>query len=411
MANEKQDGSNLLSLEATTGRCKVGCELCFVNLGQQGNTVPLNILHPWKAVEWYEESKKKGWKAPPKDPTPEEILEEEYKDREGRMKIREVPSWRLGLATVTSATMIPKSNKAMKPSKRKKLIECNDGSMLPAILRVSSMSDSSLAPRPWLEKVRDMWGGYCFFNSNIRAIERNPELTRGVFHKLVSTMNGGYQTLHKPTPKAGIKVATGEFYKVLSRAYKKDFHEGYKFGSDTKRDVLHSMQKGKPRDENADFWNPQSLSDIGLRDYEDLIKFYRLRVCPTIWPDPHTDRPVVCTVLRFKSLAMLFEFARRYKLKAEVQDRRDLQGQGWQPLRRRSNQGEALDKKRRPERVPLCRGGERVHALRRFLPSAQQGAARLLALRLRPGGPLVQGLRALRDGRRHRRWWGLRGDG
>jgi hypothetical protein len=301
MGNEKQDGSNLLSLEATTGRCKVFCELCFVNLGQQGFTVPLNILHPWKAKAWYDEAKQKGWKAPPKDPTPEEVVVEDGK---------EIPLWRLGLANVASATMIPKTTKSAKPSRRRKLIKCNDGSMLPAILRVSSMSDSSLSPRPWLENVRDMWGGYCFFNSNIRAVGRHPEMLQEVFHKVVVTMNGGYQKLAKPTPKVGMEYAEGEIARRLK------LPEGYKFGIDTKRDILGSM--GAAADEDADFLNPLSLSDIDLADYEDLIKFYRLRVCPTIWPDPHTDRPVVCTVLRFKGLGLLLEFARRYKLHAEV---------------------------------------------------------------------------------------------
>ncbi len=313
MGNEKQDGSNLLSIEATTGRCKVHCELCFVNLGMQGNTVPLNILHPFKAKKWFDEARKRGWKAPPKDPAPEEVVEVKYEDDKGRKKTREVPLWRLGLANIPSATMIPKSARTMKPSKRKATMECNDGSMLPPILRVSSMSDSSLSPPEWLESIRDTWGDYCFFNSNILAVRRNPEMIREIFHKVVVTMNGGHQKLPHPTPKAGVKFAKGDVARKLK------LKDGFKFGTDTKRDVLHSMQSGEPHDEDGDFLNPLSLTEIGLDDCENRVKFYRLRVCPTIWAEPHTDKPVVCTVLRFKGLSLLFEFARRYKFYVEVQ--------------------------------------------------------------------------------------------
>ena len=256
MANAKQDGSNLKNTEFYTGRCPSQCEQCFVNFGQQGSTVIKNIQHP-SQVKWRAYARECGWKG---------------------------GNW-----------AIPKSPESI-ATHQQKVITVGE-QQLPVFLRVSSMSDSSLSPAWWINDVRDAWGDHCFFNSAIKSINAHPE-NMALYHKLVVTMNPGKQAI----PKA---FGTGQC---------------------TPKSFLGSMGKRGP----MDFMSPTTLSNLGLGDFEGAIKFYRLRAISTIWPyltvgsekvPAHVmsaDIPIVVTQMRFKSLANICEFARKYGLHIEV---------------------------------------------------------------------------------------------
>jgi hypothetical protein len=86
------------------------------------------------------------------------------------------------------------------------------------------------------------------------------------------------------------------------------------FGSKT------AIKARTPKNEPTDFLHPLSLTDVGLQDCEERIKFYRLRCLPTIqgrWVN-EPQAPVVITKMRFLSMAYLCEFAQRYRLNIEV---------------------------------------------------------------------------------------------
>ena len=78
------------------------------------------------------------------------------------------------------------------------------------------------------------------------------------------------------------------------------------------------------------FFAPVRLRDIKpqYEEYEQNIKFYRVRALPTIQPDVSAfgDVPVVYTVLRFKTVMQTLEFAAKYGLDAEcaVKSRKDM---------------------------------------------------------------------------------------
>lgn len=153
------------------------------------------------------------------------------------------------------------------------------------------------------------WGDQCFFNSAIRSIEKTRNT--GVmdhYHKLVVTLNPGQQNVNKfrpATSRADTKPARTKEANAWKRAVNKAGDFPY-------------MSMGKAVDVPMDFLHPKTLTDIGLGQYEKIIKFYRLRALPTIRGHFATDRPVVITQMRFKSLYHAFEWCRRYKLNFEV---------------------------------------------------------------------------------------------
>jgi len=294
--NQKLDGSNQGNVEAYTGRCPVMCEQCFVNWGQQGFTTAYNILNK-KNHKWFAYAVKHGWHKPKADPTGQ----------------------RLGVVEQRSTYRIPRMP-SPHSKRRLKTVECDDGRMHPAFLRVGSMSDSSLSPQDWNDNVREIWGDYCYFNSAIQAVKKHPNQLRETFHNVVITVNGGRQKL-PPVPQPGPLGTSASFDVSL------EFIRG-------------SMGAAKPKP--SDFLHPQTLTDIGLGAYEDRARFYRLRAIPTIHGEIETDKPIVITAMRFKSVAHILEFARRYQLNIEVFTRtkkEECRAFGVTPKRPRKGQG------------------------------------------------------------------------
>lgn len=173
------------------------------------------------------------------------------------------------------------------------------------------MSDSSWAPFEWLEAVHGAWGDHCFFNSAIRSLNRAVR-TYGVglmdrYHKLVVTVNPGKQRYRDMREQTSRLIDEAERDREASRWYTRNRQRLNACGS-----------MGDPVETPRDFFHPESLSDIGLASYEDVIKFYRLRALPTVAPRFETDAPVVVTQMRFKGLDHTLEFCRRYGLDCEV---------------------------------------------------------------------------------------------
>lgn len=326
MSNQKQDGSNCINVEWSTGRCPTGCEQCFVNFGQQGQATCRGMVNPGStaaATKKIEESLRQiaavGKKT--KLYTPPPRLPKGTKAGKGReLLLREIKGSAKGFFNIpTKGANDPWAVKARSAQRRMRQdVEGLDEELVfPFFLRASSMSDSSWAPPEWLRAVRDAWGNHCFFNSAIRSLasaKRAPH-RRAVFdeyHKLVVTLNPGQQrvTPMRPTtsrPKS--KAARTKEAAQWKRAHPWNAH-----GS-----------MGKPVATPMDYFNATTLSEIGLQGLEDVIKFYRLRALPTIWPyvngqrpDGDFDLPIVTTQMRFKGLDHALEFARRYKLESEV---------------------------------------------------------------------------------------------
>jgi hypothetical protein len=279
MGNSKQAASNITSAEFYTSRCPVQCEMCFNNYGQTGSAVVHNITCK-KSKKWFEYAKKNGWKPAPKKPTDD-------------------PS-RLAGYSKASAIMVPRmptvewTRRGTEGQARQSFVRLGAGKdqvHLPLINRVCSMSDASFAPEWWVKQLLDVWGDYCFFNSSIRALQLKPGYIKADrFNRVVVTANPGHQTLPsvKPPHAAG-GIPVTELY-----------------GSMGKRG-------------DGDFLSPLTLTNIGLGEHEGLVKFYRLRALPTIQGRLETDAPVVITQMRFLGAAAIFEFARKYGLRCEIQ--------------------------------------------------------------------------------------------
>jgi hypothetical protein len=262
-ANAKQENSNLLSAEAYTGQCPVQCEQCFVNFGRSGRQ-SCNVIAKGKgpgAKEARKRARAYGW------------------DGKSCLIWKE-PDWEWF-------------------NHGPRMIRLPTGYVIPSILRISTLSDSSLSKKKWCQDILDLWGDHCFFNTTIRMVKASSRNLREVFHKVVVTVNGGYQQPYMvPPPPKGYTTwpKTIESAEVFARLAK------------------GSMDAQLPKYRFATFDSPKTLSDIGLEDQESKVKFYRLRDLPTIQPSLETDLPVVHTMMRFNGVQNICEFARRYGL-------------------------------------------------------------------------------------------------
>jgi len=166
-ANAKQEDSNLLSAEAYMGQCPVLCEQCYVNFGQTGRSSCTAIVKgkSREAKEARRRARAMGW------------------DGKAQVIWRD-PDWEWY-------------------NQGPRLIRLDTGYIIPSILRVSTLGDSSIARKKWCEEILDLWGDHCFFNSTIRILKTRNRNLREVFHKVVVTANGGYQRpyLLPPAPK------------------------------------------------------------------------------------------------------------------------------------------------------------------------------------------------------------------
>ena len=312
MGNQKQDGSNVINAEYTTGRCRTQCEQCFVNFGQQGQATCKAIVKPdWADVlKWIEaQSKEFGrYTAPPK-------FKRVGKLPAGReWLLRKLTKKGKGMTNIpTKGAWYPRVLERQYAQRKKRQVVKSIEHLgeFPFFLRVSSMSDSSWAPFEWLDGVYNAWGDHCFYNSAIRSLKRATDLY-GIglmdrYHKLVVTVNPGHQKLRDFREQTSRSLDPGERSRETNQ-WARENHE--------RLSAAGSM--GEPIEKDRDFFHPQSLSDIGLGSYEDVIKFYRLRALPTVQPRFETDAPVVITQMRFKGLDHGLEFCRRYGLKCEV---------------------------------------------------------------------------------------------
>jgi hypothetical protein len=261
--NRKQEGSNILSAEAYTGRCPIQCELCYVNFGEPGQAKVKGIRDGKGniAASTREFAERHGWKGGP-----------------FRIWLRPAAEWY---------------------DHGPRMFRLPTGYVLPAILRISSCGDSSMSPAAWCRDIKALWGSSCFFNSTIRAIKQRPANLRDeVFHKLVVTTNGGYQKVYEhvdPMPTYAIKNAQYFFDKVYGTMDPPSAAAGF-----------------------ANFLDPHTLTSAGFAEHEGRIKFYRLRTLPTVVPWLETDKPVVHTMVRFKGVWNACEFARAYGMELEV---------------------------------------------------------------------------------------------
>jgi hypothetical protein len=370
VANMKTDDSGIITTECFTGRCPVRCEMCFVNFGEGGSSVPFGIyssngVHQFNyancrtTMERLRKDRKRGemdWFANalcgpdlglagdnnrPRKWTPVVGVDVDTgrptpfrADMRGDDYLQVLKP----LGDDPGLFSIPKVPEA--PWFR--FIEATrtfNGQWTPSILRVNSMSDSSVAPTEWCEQILDIWGDRCFFNSNIHAISRYPaNLRSGVYHKLVVTANPGLQKLHAgldryklyhPTPE---DMAQDPDMRSLAREMGMGDVASL---TDGERDGLITLRLGAgtmkgTAERRWHFYNPWRLMDLdpSYEQYEANIKFYRVRGLPTIQPDvskfdgpdvpKHLRKPVVYTVLRFKTVAQTLEFARKYDIEADV---------------------------------------------------------------------------------------------
>jgi len=260
--NKKQVGSNIGSLDHSSGMCPSHCELCFVNYSR------LAYYKYLLSEKRQQEARKAGWTGGP--------------------------------------YLIPRSyDQAFDCFVRS--VECSDGNVYPLIMRSGSNHCSAYPPKSWTRKVRDAWGDYLFFNVSVRSIAAKKFGGHSVrhnldsFHKLVVTVNGGHQLPRRP-------VVGGTKEEKEKRRISGILNVQKSFGS-----------RGP-----GDFMSPQSLHDIELPGLQTILKWYRLRVLPTVRPRFETDLPVVGTVLRFRGSFDAVAFARKYGFGIEVEtgDRR-----------------------------------------------------------------------------------------
>lgn len=329
MANAKQDGSNLLNAEYHTGRCKTLCEQCFVNFGQQGSATCLGTVNQDKAPYW-------EWME-----TPQEVLGGKSPAQAG-MGYEYPPPVRPGTSVPaghqpllyaitaegkgfenmpTRAGIEPWIVRASVAARRKRqTIKGVDLGTVPFFLRVSSMSDSSWAPFEWIKAIHNAWGDQCFFNSSIRAV-RQRKTALDNYHKVVVTLNPGVQSLppFKPRDTRRVRSAKEKAKKAAMIARSK---ARAAVVANAAEGVFGSFRGKAGQNVLCDFLHPCTLTAAKLGQYEDVVKWYRLRALATVAGDPQTDKPVVVTQMRFKSQVHLADFCRRYDLHMEVYGKR-----------------------------------------------------------------------------------------
>jgi hypothetical protein len=181
------------------------------------------------------------------------------------------------------------------------------------------MSDSCVSPLGWCQDIQDFWGESCFFNATIRSVRARPQNLVEVFRKVVVTMNGGFQRVYE-YPDAAPRRNIAQAQRTIET-------------------VRGSMTPKVPGHDVSNFLEPKGLAQIGLADEEHKVKFYRLRALPTIEPPlPPVSAPIVHTILRFKGIADVCEFARKYGL--------ELRYEGDDPYQRAVVRGFGFDEQR-----------------------------------------------------------------
>jgi len=303
MANSKLQGSNISATEWYTGRCPARCELCFANLGIVGNGCTYGIYLPELAglsqydyavgtttLERLLKLPRKGMPLETAELFANLVSARAWKSLPGGEFGRgEAPFWfgrptwnkkKRMLKMQRHVVIHPRDAKALyripktpeaEWATRTKTTEI-DGKEYPVILRVNTMSDSCLVPAEWLLHLRKVWGDdNLFFNCSVNAVKLDSSNVKtDIFHKVVMTTNPGRQSLAKLALR-GDKGDLGHFYK------------------------------------------PLTFTQLGYPQMEDRVKFYRVRTLPTISPKwDERGRTTVYTVLRFKSVSYVCEFARKY---------------------------------------------------------------------------------------------------
>lgn len=377
MANMKTDDSGIITTEFYTGRCPVRCELCFTNFGQNGSSIPFNYYSRGnQGIFDYASCKTTQQRTKRKDGKLDYVQRQLCGPGIGKGRNNKPRKWSpvVGVDANTGQEVTFRANmdknafkRVLKPLgddpglynipkipelpwyHRVLATRTYNGQWLPSILRVNSMSDSSVAPSEWIAAIRELWGDDCFFNSNIHAIKAYPaNLKAGLYHKMVITANPGLQQLypgleryldHYPTKEEVasdsiiIEIAR-ELYQGLKYAPRGDVEEyiislpwdeikglvTIALGADT--------MKGE-KERAWHFYKPARLMDLQpeYEQFEQNIKFYRVRALPTIQPDvaKFNDVPVVYTVLRFKTVLQVLEFASKYNIDVEcvIKNRKD----------------------------------------------------------------------------------------
>jgi hypothetical protein len=335
MANQKQDGSNCINSEYSTGACKTRCEQCFVNWGQQGLATCKAVVNPGHANQLQfakdggppayaariaaDQGALAAYNPPPiippgkrLPPGREWLIAEITKDRSnGFVNVPTKSSW-VDWAIKRHRAQCESFNEAEGAEQL---------GVLPFFLRVSSMSDSAWAPATWLRLVRDAWEEKCFFNSSINTLRKVKGTPRATlfdeYHALVVTMNPGFQKLPPFRPQS---------HRALLKAERTAEREAWSRKHWRMLSPLDQMGTAG-QTVKGDFLHPYSCTDIGLAHLERVIKFYRLRALPTIRGrfvgDTPPNAPLVITQMRFKGLDHALEFVRRYDLHAEVRLPRD----------------------------------------------------------------------------------------
>ncbi len=256
--NRKLLGSNILSFEYTTGVCPTQCEQCFCNFGFQGVMITQSYLR----------KENESWR---------KFVEDERKLR----KI--IKSKDLVNLPVVNATKDPVYKKRIES------IFLNEFNVeATPILRVSAMSDCSYYPKEIIQNIVNKWGDFCFFNSSIKSFVRYPSNIEKFVNKVVITTNPGNQNAIPPKVKNKNEL------------------------------IIQSLSGSGGR---FNFFSPATFTSVGKPELEDKVKFYRLRAIQTIIPNIETDKPVVLTPIRFKSLIAAAAWAKRYSLSFTVEAR------------------------------------------------------------------------------------------
>lgn len=379
MANMKTDNSGIITTEFYTGRCPVRCEMCFVNFGQNGSSVPFTIYSKGNAEKVYAyancasrgnftlERLRKDKPRGELDWIASALCGGTEADIPGRNNLPRQWEPVLGFNKDTGkkqkffSGMTKKDyRKILKPWEddpglynipkvpespwfsKTELTRGFNGQYLPSVLRVNSMSDSSVAPTEWIAQILELWGDDCFFNTNIHAIKTFPNNMRaGLFHKVVVTANPGLQRVHNGPdrfcmyhPSVADIAANNEIVRIAREVYgmpnvsKAAVEEKIRgltadeqYGLITLHMSAGTMKGDKTRPWH--FYKPGKISDLHngeFAKYEENIKFYRVRSLPTIQPDLSRFEgvPVVHTVLRFTTIAQALEFATKYNIETKV---------------------------------------------------------------------------------------------
>lgn len=345
MANGKQDGSNIVNLEYSTGMCSTRCECCFVNFGDKGLARSKDLLAP-KNRHFLRYALAEGQRTglyhpapalPPGAvaPTGHELLSGEITEAgTGLFDIplrapERGPVLRLlqgrsaqALESWVEQTVADRVGPRPPPGRPERLAEWQrrvrvaersaqaELPQFPFFVRVSSMSDSLRAPAAWLRAQRARLGeNHCFFNTSANTLAWALEQARqraavDELHKVVITVNPGRQRVPPFRPAISRPTATAEGL-GLSLAWQTEVRRrGYPYGSIT-----------TGRGHRHGFLTPLDVGALG--ELASRVKFWRLRALPTIWPRFATDRPVVVTQLRFKGAGHVFDWCRAYGFHAE----------------------------------------------------------------------------------------------